>query len=364
MKKNLIRNDIPLYTDEWYNFRQNGVGGSEISTVMGLSNYKLAATLFLEKIGFKQNDFKGNKNTLAGRMLEDNIAKIWDYYDPATEDWVENMINEAPVRKHKRINGYIQSPDFPNCFVSLDRASNKGTRSALDGQVIDYEFPIELKSIMAMVVKRFKAGVPTDYIVQNQMQMMVTGCEYGEVFMWDTDRNAHLFPQQKSEVLWESINDEIQDFWSLVVKGRELMGDMSDARGSVAEQKVIDEIYNLAPIPKPEQEELRKDFLNERHVGDNEVENKDFEAPQEVYQSARDYEMYKALMSDLKNRQTRSANDLREFMGNNTWCKLEDGGKITYKESKSGNKTLLVKPKDVPEEEFVKATADLIDITY
>ena len=36
-KENITINRIPEFTDEWFEFRKSGLGGSDISAVMGLN---------------------------------------------------------------------------------------------------------------------------------------------------------------------------------------------------------------------------------------------------------------------------------------------------------------------------------------
>jgi len=49
MKKDLKIYNIPHHSDEWYAFRQQGIGGSEVGTVLGINKYDTNVRIFHEK---------------------------------------------------------------------------------------------------------------------------------------------------------------------------------------------------------------------------------------------------------------------------------------------------------------------------
>jgi len=61
-------------TKEWYSIRKTTIGGSEISTILGLNPFKNLKALIAEKIGLSK--FEGNDATRWGTMFED-ITKQW-----------------------------------------------------------------------------------------------------------------------------------------------------------------------------------------------------------------------------------------------------------------------------------------------
>ena len=48
MNKDLQIYRIPHHTDEWFEFRKNGIGGSEVGTVLGINRYDTNVRLFHE----------------------------------------------------------------------------------------------------------------------------------------------------------------------------------------------------------------------------------------------------------------------------------------------------------------------------
>ena len=79
-KQNIINeykskfNTMQQRTKEWYNIRKTTIGGSEISTILGLNPFKSKKALIGEKIGLSK--FVGNDATRWGTLFED-VTKQW-----------------------------------------------------------------------------------------------------------------------------------------------------------------------------------------------------------------------------------------------------------------------------------------------
>lgn len=97
--------------EKWLNARSNGIGGSEITAVMGLDPYMTPYALWERKTGRVQD--VENKFTRAGNYLEEAVAQMfsdatgYDVYTPKTEHW-----------QHKDYPHLLGTPDR---FVSLKK---------------------------------------------------------------------------------------------------------------------------------------------------------------------------------------------------------------------------------------------------
>jgi len=91
---------------EWLKARSKGIGGSEITAVMGLDPYATPYALWERKTG-RVADFGENKFTRAGNYLEDAVGQMFadavglDVYKPEREHW--------------------QHPEFPHLLGTPDR---------------------------------------------------------------------------------------------------------------------------------------------------------------------------------------------------------------------------------------------------
>ncbi len=74
------------------------IGGSDISIIMGISQFKKRFDLLLEKAGLKEETFEGNEYTEYGNVLE---PKIRDFINENREDkFVEGKFIENDIRCH------------------------------------------------------------------------------------------------------------------------------------------------------------------------------------------------------------------------------------------------------------------------
>ena len=66
------------------------IGGSDIPTIMGISQFKTRFQLLLEKAGLEENDFTGNRYTVYGQQLE-----------PQIRDYINNLGKQSGVAKYE-----------------------------------------------------------------------------------------------------------------------------------------------------------------------------------------------------------------------------------------------------------------------
>ena len=101
MKKNT---EIPKYTPErfneatlihkaetgspeWAQWREQGIGGSEVSTSLGLNEYKSPYSLWAERTGKIDIEPVHNWSVRFGKAFEDPILKLWEEDNPEWTVW-------------------------------------------------------------------------------------------------------------------------------------------------------------------------------------------------------------------------------------------------------------------------------------
>lgn len=72
-------------TDEWHAARQNSIGGSEISSIVGLNPYESAYSLWAKKTGKIPNIVEENWAMRFGKAFEEPILKLWSEQHPEWE---------------------------------------------------------------------------------------------------------------------------------------------------------------------------------------------------------------------------------------------------------------------------------------
>lgn len=98
-----------LTRQEWLKIRQTGIGGSDIAAILGVSKYKTAYDLYLEKVGDIELNSDGSSSEAAhwGTVMEDVVAKEY------------SQRNNVQVQ---RFNFVIRSEQYPFAIANIDRA--------------------------------------------------------------------------------------------------------------------------------------------------------------------------------------------------------------------------------------------------
>ena len=74
MKKHIKIIPIKPHTKAWYEYRQTGLGGSEIATMMGLNPYQSRLRLYHSKVGDIVSDNFDSERMFMGRYDETKIS--------------------------------------------------------------------------------------------------------------------------------------------------------------------------------------------------------------------------------------------------------------------------------------------------
>ncbi|MNO55007.1 YqaJ-like viral recombinase domain protein [compost metagenome] len=163
--------------DEWLEWRRKGIGGSDVAAICGLSRYKSALEVYLDKIG-EIPPKEDNPKMKAGRILEPVIA-----------DW---FTEETGIRVQKQ-NCIFQSKEYPFMLANIDR------------WVIGENSGLEIKNTSEYNRNDWFDGqtevIPTEYQLQANHYMAVLGAERWYVavliggwdFQWRViERDDHL----------------------------------------------------------------------------------------------------------------------------------------------------------------------------
>jgi predicted phage-related endonuclease len=209
--------------EDWLAQREFGIGGSDVGSVFLMDRFKPAIKLFHQKVGIWQTDESDNLPAFFGRNMEDFIYHTcWKYWDPYThdpEDMIRNNESDNIIRKAKRRNAIIINDEHPWLRANIDYEMNKWEDR---GNGI-----LELKTGNSKYWGQYEAELPTTYIFQIQMYMLVTGYEYGEIFGLIDGRAPKMFPIEASPQMHERILEEPEKFWQNVEAAKEIWRDES-----------------------------------------------------------------------------------------------------------------------------------------
>jgi len=204
------------YTDEWYGLRvmEDGrepafvIGASDASIVAGLSSYQTALDLYLEKRGLRAP--KGENTAMEwGKRLEEPILKKYAEY--VGVDWRagQHMLHD---RRHPFIvctpDAFAWDVDAPDGVWLVEAKTSSHWRYSEEADRTDNMFGPGVDE------------VPKEYIVQAQVQMMVTGLSRVDIPVLFDGREFRCYTVHANDLLMGHIRKEIVQFYNDVCNAK------------------------------------------------------------------------------------------------------------------------------------------------
>lgn len=193
MHKVILDQDGP----EWLSWRDDGVGGSEVGSVLGLNPWKSAEEVFLEKT--KQvPPFMGNEATARGKAKEPIARELYE-----------------------RLYGW----PMPPCCGQHD--DYPFLRASFDGLRADGKLALEIKAPSVANQRKVLAGdVPDYYFAQMQHQMLISGASMVHFVSYCKSRvltpaqTMHVIPYPADRDFQAYLITEVSAFWDRVQEYR------------------------------------------------------------------------------------------------------------------------------------------------
>lgn len=176
-----------LTHDDWLDHRRTGLGGSDIAAICGMSRYKSAMEVYLDKLG-EIPPLEDNPKMKAGRMLEPVIA-----------EW---FAEETGMRVQRQ-NSIFQHKQYPHMLANIDRwlpGLNAGLEIKNTGEYSKDDWS--------------GTQAPTEYILQCNHYMAVTGADKWFICVliggWDLQWKVI----ERDEALINNLITIENDFWN------------------------------------------------------------------------------------------------------------------------------------------------------
>lgn len=178
-------------TDAWREWRHNGIGASDASTIMGENRFKSSAQLLQEKRG-PARDFGQNAAMARGTELEPEARRLY----------------VAKTGRDVR----------PACLQST---RYDWLRASLDGLAVDEDAVVEIKcGQSAYRTASQTRSVPDYYYGQMQHILAVTGFDSLDFWCYWPGYPALLIPVPRNVAYIERLLNKELEFWNLVRSGR------------------------------------------------------------------------------------------------------------------------------------------------
>ena len=172
-------------TREWLEWRHNGIGASDASTIMGENRFSSAAALLREKRGPVRDSFQNEAMALGKRL-------------------------EPEARKR-----YIAKTGKDVRPVCLQSTQYHWLRASLDGLTENHDAVVEIKCGRSAYWSTAKSrSVPDYYYGQIQHIMAVTGLDSLDFWCYWPDNPELLLPVERDEDYIELLLSKELQFWN------------------------------------------------------------------------------------------------------------------------------------------------------
>ncbi|SFN45295.1 putative phage-type endonuclease [Formivibrio citricus] len=191
--------------EQWLAVRRGGIGSSDAAAAIGLSPYKSALELWLEKTGRKSaDDFSQSEAVFWGTTLEAIIA---------------NVYANRTGNKVRRVNAVLQHPDHPFMLANLDRA-------------VGADGVLEVKTAGGHSAKFWEDGVPEHYQCQVIHQLAVTGKAWADVAVLIGGQDFRIYRIERDESQIADLIERETLFWGMLESDVQPAVDGSESSGS------------------------------------------------------------------------------------------------------------------------------------
>lgn len=181
--------------EEWLEARKEGIGASEVATIIGLSEYETPYQLWRRKIGIDPPK-PMNAAMITGHILEDGVARFWE------------QVTGQEIIKSSKMDFMFIDAERPYLRVSPDRTF------WVDNQVRNDDN----KGILECKTTRLKIDpndIPRHWFCQVQMNLGVAGYTHGSL-AWLSANNGFDFGYKDLQFVpdfYEWLVEEVSRFW-------------------------------------------------------------------------------------------------------------------------------------------------------
>lgn len=206
---------------EWLDIRRKGIGGSDISAILGLNKYASALDIYNDKLGLAPEK-EENEAMYFGSILEDVVAKEFQERTGmkvqklnatlcvGDDGWMRANIDRAVVNPEIAGNVRAKAVEGTDLIITTDtilECKTAGIRSAhLWGP------SQELEIVTGEVTSEHE--IPLPYELQVQWYMAVTGAKRAYVAVLIGGQEFRCYKVDRNDQLIEHIMDAAAHFWN------------------------------------------------------------------------------------------------------------------------------------------------------
>lgn len=235
MKPTIYADTRGMTHEEWLAARRNGIGGSDVSAILGLNPYTTPLAVYMDKIG-KGKEEEPNEAMRQGTDLEEYVA--------------QRFAEETGYRV-RRCTKILQHPEYPWMLANVDRL------------IVGRQWGLECKTTSPFSKFKFDEGeINPHYYWQSMHYMAVTGCKMWFVAILVLGKAFHVFRIERDENAIAQLIATEKNFWENHVQAKV----PPLPTGSDADDEAIEDLYPQATKSGEEYADLSgvDDMLNLR----------------------------------------------------------------------------------------------------
>lgn len=262
--------------EEWLKIRKLGLGGSDMSAVLGVNQWRSPLDVWLDK----------TSDTVTEQESEPM------YWGNILEDIVAQEFAKRTGYKVRNNNFTLQSEQYPYLLANIDR------------EVVGLDAGLECKTANAFKAEEWQGdNVPDAYYVQCQHYMAVTGKASWWIACLVGGNTFYYKEIKRNDEIIQAIIDTGREFWHLV---------------------------ETKTMPAPDDSKACSEALKKLYKHSN---GKTIELPAEYSNAALDYLRIKGQIKELKTQMQGIENLLKDYMKDNEKATAGDHV-ITWKSTK------------------------------
>lgn len=215
-----------LSREEWLRWRKNGIGGSDVAALLGISKWKSAIELWLDKTGQAEDLDADNEAMEWGRIMEPVIRSRFE---------------EVTGKKVVEVYAIMQHIDYP--FMLAD----------VDGVTVDDEgnpAVLEVKTASEFKRSEWEDGIPAYYETQVQHYLCVTGLATAYIAVLIGGNTFRLYEVNADLEVQRMLVALEADFWNKVITKTRPEMDGSDAAKELLDKTYKGGIKGTATLPE------------------------------------------------------------------------------------------------------------------
>lgn len=180
---------IAANNDEWHDLRGNGLGGSDIGTMLGLNAYKSTYQLWLEKTGqIEAPDISDKIQIQVGNELEDLVTRLFE--------------QESGLKVQKDNKTHYHK-DYNFLLANIDR------------KIIGDKALLECKTTSAFSSSQWDEDeIPASYIMQVQHYLNVLDYDYAYIAVLIGNHDFKFKRIERDQELIDMYTKEAIKFWN------------------------------------------------------------------------------------------------------------------------------------------------------